>query len=135
MTELGYFVQRGVARLVAPDLTQLEFAILRSFLKRDEWIAVEMAKEGSTHKSRISREVAKLADKGLIRRRRLRSDRRVVRLALTEEGRALAAEIRERIPACEARLSEGVSKEEMDIFVSVSSRVMANYEALAGSPI
>ena len=67
---------------------------------------------------------------GLMRRRRLRSDRRVVALALTEEGKALALELHRRVQAYDARLSEGVSEEELAVFASVLFKVMANYTAL-----
>ena len=77
--------------------------------------------------------MAKLVDKGLIQRRRLRSDRRVVMLTLTEEGRALAQDLHLIVQAYDARLCDGVSEEEMAIFAAVSSKVMANYAALGQS--
>ena len=67
---------------------------------------------------------------GLMRRRRLRSDRRVVMLALSEEGKALALELHRRAQANDTGLSEGVSEEEMAVFASVLSKAMANYTAL-----
>ena len=67
---------------------------------------------------------------GLMRRRRRRSDRRVVILALTEEGKALTLELHWSVQAYDARLSDGVSEDEMAVFASVLSRVMANYAAL-----
>ena len=67
---------------------------------------------------------------GLMRRRRLRSDRRVVMLALSEEGKALALELHRRAQANDAGLLEGVSEEEMAVFASVLSKAMANYTAL-----
>ena len=59
---------------------------------------------------------------GLRCRRRRRSDRRVVMLALSEEGKALALELHRRAQANDAGLSEGVSEEEMAVFASVLSK-------------
>ena len=56
----------------------------------------------------------------------LLSDRRVVVLTLTEAGMALTQDVQ----AYDARLSEGVGEEEMAVFASVTSKVMANYTAL-----
>ena len=67
---------------------------------------------------------------GLRCRPRLRGDRRVVMLALSEEGKALALEPHRRAQANDAGLSEGVSEEEMAVFASVLSKAMANYTAL-----
>ena len=80
--------------------------------------------------SLVSRVVTKMVGMGLMRRRRRRSDRRVVMLALTEEGKALTLELHRSVQAYDARLSEGISEEELAVFASVLSKVMANYTAL-----
>ena len=80
--------------------------------------------------SRVSRVVTKMVGMGVMRRRRRRSDRRVVMLALTEEGKALTSELHRSVQADDARLSEGVSEEELAVFASVLSKVMANHTAL-----
>ena len=66
---------------------------------------------------------------GLRCRPRLRGDRRVVMLALSEEGKALALDPHRRAQANDTRLSEGVREEEMAVFASVLSKAMANYTA------
>ena len=80
--------------------------------------------------SRASRVVAKLVDMGMTRRQRPRSDRRVVLLTLTEEGKALTLDLYRRIEAYEATLLRGVSDEEMSSLVSSTSKIMANYAQL-----
>ena len=63
----------------------------------------------------------------------MRSDRRVVILTLTEEGMALTQDLHGRVQAYDAMLSGGVSEEEMAVFTSVTSKVMANYTSLMRS--
>ena len=70
---------------------------------------------------------------GLVRRRRLLSDRRVVILTLTDEGLTLTQDLNERVQAYDARLCEGVSEEQMAILTVVVARVMANHVALTRS--
>ena len=122
VTGLANAVARGMEEQVAPyNLIPLEFAILRAFLDREEWTTTQLAKALPVTLSCISRIVTKLVDRDLLRRRRLRSDRRVV---------ALTLELHRRVQAYDARLSVGVHEEELAVFASVLSKVMANYTAL-----
>ncbi len=131
VTGLVNAVARGMAQIVAAHgLTHIDFALLRLFLGAEVWTATQLAEMLPLAPSGISRSVTKLVDKGLIRRRRLLSDRRVVMLSLTAEGLALTQYLHQRVQAYDSTLCEGVSQEEMAVFASVSSRVVANYEAL-----
>lgn len=124
-------VARGMAQIVEPlGLTHIEFALLRLFLGVEEWTTTQLAQALPLAPSGISRSVTKLVERGLIQRRRLLSDRRIVILTLTEQGIALTQDLDRRVQAYESSLCEGVSEEEMAVFASVSSRVLANYAAL-----
>ena len=134
VTGLVNAVARGMAQIVAAHgLTHIDFALLRLFLGVEEWTTTQLAGTLPLAPSGISRSVTKLVDKGLIQRRRLLSDRRVVMLTLTDEGLALTQELHQRVQAYDSTLCEGISEEEMGVFVSVSSRVMANYSAFGQS--
>ena len=127
-------VARGMAEIVAPHgLTHIDFALLRLFLGVEEWTTSQLAETLPLAPSGISRSVTKLADKGLVQRRRLLSDRRVVMLTLTHEGLALTQKLHQRVQGYDSSLCKGISEEEMAVFASVSSRVMANYAALGQS--
>ena len=131
VTGLANAVARGMEEQVAPyNLIPLEFAILRAFLGREEWTTTQLAKALPVTLSRVSRVVKKMVGMGLMRRRRRRNDRRVVMLALTEEGKALTLELHRSVHAYDARLLEGVSEEELAVFSSVLSKVMTNYTTL-----
>ena len=121
---------KGTADLMTPHgLIPLDFALLRFFLGNEQWTTTQLAQVLPVKISRISRVVAKLVDMSLMRRRRPRNDRRVVFLTLTGEGRALTLDLQRRVHSYEAVLSEGVDEEEMLVFASVTSKVMANYAA------
>ena len=131
MTGLVNAVARGMAQIVAGHgLTHIDFALLRLFLGAEEWTASQLAEALPLAPSSISRSVSKLVDKGLVQRRRLLTDRRVVMLSLTEEGMTLTRELHRRVQAFDSTLCEGISEEDMAVFASVSSRVMSNYSAL-----
>ena len=120
-------------QLASHDLNSLEFALLRAFLVKEEWTTTRLAQVLPVRAPRISRVVTKMVDRGLMRRRRHHNDRRVVFLTLTDEGKALTLELHRHMQAYDATLTEGVSREEMSVFASVTSRVMANYAVLAHS--
>ena len=125
-------VARGMAQIVAPHgLTHIDFAILRLFLGAKEWTTTHLAQALPLAPSTISRTVAKLVDRGLIRRRRLLSDRRVVILTLTDEGKAMTRDLHRDVQAYDSRLCEGVGVEEMAVFEAVTARVLANYSEIA----
>ena len=126
-------VARGMAQIVATHgLTHIDFALLRLFLGVEEWTITQMAQTLPLAPSVISRSVTKLVDKGLVQRRRLLSDRRVVMLSLTDEGMELTQDLHVRVQAFDSSLCEGVGDEDMAVFVSVTSRVVENYAALGG---
>ena len=130
VTGLVNAVARGMAQIVsAHGLTHIDFALLRLFLGVEEWTTTQIAQALPLAPSSISRTVTKLVDKGLIQRRRLLSDRRVVILTLTQEGMALTQDLHRRVQAYEAELCRSVSDEEMGVFTSVTSTIMANYAA------
>jgi DNA-binding MarR family transcriptional regulator len=124
-------VARGMEAEVAPHgLTSLQFTLLRVFLQGEEWTATQLAQVLPVHVSRISRMVSRLVDRGLLSRRRPRSDRRIVLLSLTDEGTALTSELDRRVRAFDARLAEGVSEEEMAALASATSKIVANHSAM-----
>ena len=130
VTGLVNAVARGMAQIVsAHGLTHIDFALIRLFLGVEEWTTTQMAQALPLAPSSISRTVTKLVDKGLVQRRRLLSDRRVVILTLTQEGMALTQDLHRRVQAFEAKLCGSVSDDEMRVFTSVTSTIMANYAA------
>ena len=131
VTGLVNAVARGMSQIVVPHgLTHIDFALLRLFLGVDEWTTTQLAQTLPIAVSGISRSVSKLVDMGLIRRRRLLSDRRVVILRLTEKGTSLTHDLQERVQAFDDSLCVGVDEEEMAVFTSVCAMVMANFSAL-----
>ena len=134
---LGVFIEdlfnaldKAMAREVAPHgITGLEYSLLWHCLE-GERTATQLAQVLPVDGSRISRVVTGLVDRGFLRRRRLRSDRRIVMLRLTEEGMELTSGISENMKSHYAMLTEGIGDEEMRVFASVTSRIVANHAAM-----
>ena len=132
VTDLGIAVTRGIGDILAPHgLFPVDFALLRAFRRiGDECTATQLAEVVPTDPSRISRIVTKLVDLGLLSRRRLQDDRRVVILRLTDEGRELASQLYGSTQAYYATLTEGITGEDLRVFASTTGRIMENYRRM-----
>ena len=74
----------------------------------------------------ISRQLDKLQKSGLVRRRRLRSGRRTVRIKLTEAGRGLVPKRSPRIQANNDRFLSGISAAEQAAFTGIIQKMLKN---------
>ena len=127
-------VTRGVdSEAAAYDLTPTEFAAVRLFLTDMEWTATELTQVLAVDASSMSRVVNNLVDRGVLRRRRPREDRRMVFLKLTEAGVALGLELHERAHSYEEKLTQGISAEDMEICLATIRRIVANHAAFEDS--
>ena len=125
-------VARETGRIMAPrGLTRNDFALLSLLLAAEEWTATQLAQVLPLAKSSISRSLAKLVNMGLVQRRRLLSDRRVVILSLTDKGIVLTQDLHSRIQEHDARLCAGVSEEQLAVYAAFRSMVVTNRAAKA----
>ena len=114
-------------------ITSLEYGVLRDCMIKGECTATELAATLPVDASRISRIVNTLVERGLLIRRRLRDDRRVVMLRLSDEGRELTSTLNQRMQAYNARLMENVAEEELSVFASVARKILANHTDMAAA--
>lgn len=121
-------------RLAEHDLTHAQWMPLFKLLKGcpDSVTAAALARDLDVDPAAITRLFDRLEAKGLVRRERSTSDRRVVQLALTEAGR----EVAEKVPpvlvdVLNAHLA-GFRPEEFELLVSLLQRMLANGEAMRG---
>lgn len=132
ITALIGVTEKGMAKVMAPyDLTTVEFNCLNFCLNNDkETTATEMASHMPIDASRVSRIVNTLVDKGMLVRRRLRTDRRIVMLSLSKEGKGLTVKVRQSVNRFIATLTAGINEGALQEFVSVASSIIANHDAM-----
>lgn len=131
LTEAASFAE--TLEMERANLDPNEYAVMELFTQRSEWTATQLVEELSLDPSHISRLVANLVDRRLLRRRRSRTDRRVVHLALTEHGSQMIDEARNRISAYQDRLLEDVGSKELDGFFSTAHKVFQKYTEIKAS--
>ena len=124
-------VDRGLTGTLAPyDLIPVELDLLRFCRDRGECTATQMTGILPTDPSRISRLVHRLAQMGLVGRRRLTDDRRVVMLSLTPEGEELVERMDALVQEFYDTLTEGISESDLAAFLSAGRRMVDNYDAM-----
>lgn len=128
------FYKTALEEAARYDLTVTEFNLLRACSESgDECTATELARVLPIDASRISRIVTTLVDKGLLRRQRRTDDRRIVMLSVSQEGRELISLIIQDLSLHDIMLTDGIDDDDMRVFVSVVSRMVANYTAMQES--
>lgn len=78
---------------------------------------------------RISRVVTKLHDRNLVRKVRLRKDRRVVRVRMTEKGLALVPQLMRRVREFYTLLLTDISQEELTKCLAIAERMIAEEQS------
>ena len=83
----------------------------------------------------LSRTTSRLEDMGLIEKVRLRGDRRVVNLRMTEEGLSLMPELTRRVQGYYALLVSDFSQEELAGYMGVIEKMIAGGEEEKETPM
>ena len=125
---LNAYARLAKDRLAPFEIIPVQFAILDLCFRGQADTVTGLAKLVPIDTAAISRNVDRLVKGGLIQRRRSRSDRRVVKLALTEEGMTVVPRIMEQLQEVNSILLRGVTQEEMRGFMGVLRKVTANSE-------
>lgn len=120
-----------VERQMEPNgLTNAQWVpLLKLFLGR-AGTAAELARECQLDAGAMTRLLDRVEAKGLCRRERSSEDRRVVNLALTEEGRDAAREIPVVLSRIQNACLEGFTREEWLLLKDFLRRILANAQTL-----
>ena len=131
---LGYLAAGTTAMLaklskeaLAPfDIPPVQIGILM-YCSRNHTTTTERL-VGAIHldQASVSRHIAVLVEKGLIRRTRPYDDRRVVRVDLTEEGWAFMPRLVEALQETNTLINIGIDEEDKRVFLDVMRRIHEN---------
>jgi len=117
-------------RLAAHDLTHAQWRPLYRLLTGECDTMAALARDEAQDPGAMTRALDRLEAKGLVRRERSLQDRRVVKLVLTDAGRAAA----QPVPAVLAEVMNahlaGFSEAEWHLLVDMLQRLVANGDAL-----
>ncbi len=108
------------------NIVPVQWAILEQCASAQGTTATLLARVIPIDSASISRNVERLVQRGLVRRQRLERDRRIVRLTLTNDARAILPEIMQRMQVVDTTLLEGVTEAELEGFLRTVRKVTAN---------
>ena len=127
---LSSILSQADAQLARYKLTYAQWVPLYKLLQQDGNTPIAMARELSADPAALTRSLHRLEAKGLVRRERSTTDRRVVHVWLTDEGRAVA----EHVPGVLASVLNahltGFSHGEWQQLLELLTRMQRNGEAL-----
>lgn len=102
-------------------LTVIEWYILRALYEQDGQHASELASAVGRAATSFTPNLDKLQDKGLIERRPDETDRRAIRIFLTESAHKRRSDILKRTGEAEEQLSNLIPSEDLETFQNVLS--------------
>lgn len=108
--------------------------ILVTLLRREDLTQKELQDILDISSGALSEILQKMEDASLIERRKSRSDRRQVRLALTDAGRARALQVREHYLRTLERMFECLSEEEQKQLGGILEKLVDHLDALKADP-
>lgn len=108
------------------DLTGAQWSVLMRIANGCGRTAADLCRDGSYDTGSMTRMLDRLEEKGFIRRERSTEDRRVVQLALSEQGQALYPELLARGAAMLNRHLKGFTPEEVQTLKTLLRRMLAN---------
>lgn len=111
------------SRIPAEDMQSCHYAYALAICKRPGCSQEEIASELCVNKSTVARNLNYLEEKGYIERAALANDKRQLSVHPTEKMLEILPKIKSASLEWMTLLSEGISKQELDIFDSVLARM------------
>lgn len=113
------------------DISEVQFIILDTCFRGEANTAAAIARLTHYDPAVISRQVDSLYNKGLLTRKRLEEDRRVVRLSLTKEARILREKLLVAAMEADERITRHLDSDEHDILRRVLRKLVLALEKRA----
>ena len=145
----NYFDEKSIGHLMRKAVTRVTQAVDREMgpngLTNAQWVplvklyvgevdtAAGLARECELDAGAMTRLLDRVEAKGLCSRQRSLEDRRVVKLQLTDEGRAAALKIPEVLARIQNACLAGFTHEEWETLKGFLSRILDNAQALSAN--
>ena len=131
VTQLGAAIEGRMGPL---GLTDAQWKPLMRLWLHEHVSATTLARECHIDSGGMTRLLDRLEAKGLVRRERAPHDRRVVQVALTDAGRAIAGQLPAVLGGVQEQLLAGFDEAEQEALRGHLDRLETNLQALATPP-
>ena len=127
LTNLVNLMYRGAQERLDPhNLSVVEYAVLTACFGNAPATIQGLLRQVPIDATQMSRVVSRLHDRKLVRRERSRTDRRVVRIRMTDAGRELAPETLRLVNEHYASVIRRVTGDELMGLIAFTEKMMAN---------
>jgi len=123
---LSSILQQADAQLVGHDLTYVQWLPLYKLLLSSETTSASLARDLGMDPASVTRALDRIEAKGLLQRQRSTEDRRRVELVLTEQGRAVAAQVPTVLSHVLNGHLAGFSHAECRLLIDMLQRMLCN---------
>jgi DNA-binding MarR family transcriptional regulator len=127
---LSSVLQLADAQLSEHGLTYVQWLPLYKLMLCADANSSTLAKDLGMDPASVTRALDRIEAKGLLRRERSTTDRRVVHLTLTDEGRSVAAQVPQVLTRVLNGHLRGFSHAECELLLSMLQRMLANGDLL-----
>jgi len=127
---LSSILQQADAELAVHDLTYVQWLPLYKLMLSSGATSASLARDLCSDPGAITRALDRLEAKGMLRRERSTTDRRVVHLVLTDAGRAIAVQVPQALASVLNAHLSGFSHDECRLLIGMLRRMLHNGEAL-----
>ena len=127
---LSSILQQADAELAVHDLTYVQWLPLYKLMLSSGTTSASLARDLCSDPGAITRALDRLEAKGMLRRERSTTDRRVVHLVLTDAGRAIAVQVPQALASVLNAHLSGFSHDECRLLIGMLRRMLHNGEAL-----
>ncbi|HEY8117859.1 MAG TPA: MarR family transcriptional regulator [Methylophilaceae bacterium] len=117
------------SKMAALDLTAMQWGPLLLIGHGKARTAADLSRCGGVETSTMTRMLDRLESKGLIIRKRSESDRRIIFLELTDEGKRLVSEVPNLLAESLNQHLRGFNQQELDTLKSLLKRFTVNPES------
>lgn len=125
-------VLRSLRQSLKPfNISEVQFIILDTCFRGEANTAASIARLTHYDPAVISRHVDSLVNSGLLTRKRLEADRRVVRLSLTKEARILREKLLLAAMEADERVTRHLDSDEHDILRQIVRKLVLTLEKRA----
>jgi DNA-binding MarR family transcriptional regulator len=128
LTMVSHEIERQLAHT---DLTNAQWVPLYKLFSGQASTVAELARQCTLDAGAMTRTLDRLEAKGLCKRVRSETDRRVVNIELTETGRSAASDIPEILSGVQNAHLAGFSAEEFQTLRAYLRRILTNAQSIA----
>ncbi|GAB7387149.1 MarR family transcriptional regulator [Bacillaceae bacterium] len=117
-------MRKDMNELLGEQMTSTEFIFLKMLAEKGPQMVTALAQEFDVTVSHITAVSDRLVKKGWVRRQRSETDRRVVELCITQEGREWVKRIEQKKKEFLQRKFDSFETEEMEILVRLLDKLL-----------